>query len=83
MQIVGVSVPAKHQITRINELELTFNWKWNSKQRNHITGKSQRKINTTFQNFLYSHIDYHKDIFQMHGVLECHSSPWNFGSPQK
>ena len=35
-QIVRVTVPAKHQITQINELELTFNWKCNSKQKNHI-----------------------------------------------
>ena len=54
MQIVSVTVPAKHQITRINELELTFNCKWNSKQKNHKTWKSQRKINATFQNFLHS-----------------------------
>ena len=43
----------KHQITQINELEVTFNWKWNSKQKNHITWKSQCKIYTTFQNFLH------------------------------
>ena len=53
MQIVGITVPANHQITRINELELTFNWKWISKQKNQITWKSQRNINT-FQNFLHS-----------------------------
>ena len=51
MQIVSVTVPSKHQITRINELELTF---LNSKQKNHITWKLQHKINTTFQNFLHS-----------------------------
>ena len=36
MQIVSVTVPAKHQITRIDELELIFKGKWNSKQKNHI-----------------------------------------------
>ena len=36
MQIVSVTVSAKHQITQINELELTFNWKWNSKQKKNI-----------------------------------------------
>ena len=51
MQIV--SVTAKHQITRINELQLTFSWNWNSKQKNHKTWKSQRKINAPFQNFLH------------------------------
>ena len=45
MQIVSVTAPAKHQIIRINELELTFNWKWNYKQKSYITWKSQRKIN--------------------------------------
>ena len=54
MQIVSNTVPAKHQITQINELELTFNWKWNSKQKNHVTSNSQHKINTAFQHFLHS-----------------------------
>ena len=38
MQIVSVTVPAKliNQLTRINELELTFNWKWNSKQKKNM-----------------------------------------------
>ena len=53
IQIVSVTVPAKHQITWINELKLTFNWKWNSEQKNHATLKSQGKINTV-QNFLHS-----------------------------
>ena len=30
----NVTVPAKHQITRINKLELNFNWKWDYKQKN-------------------------------------------------
>ena len=54
MQIVSVTVHARHQIPQIDELELTFNWKQNSKQENHITWKSQHKINRTFQNFLHS-----------------------------
>ena len=33
MQIESVTVPAKHQITQINDMELNFNWKWNSKQK--------------------------------------------------
>ena len=53
MQILSVTVPAKHQINWINELELTFKWKWNSKQK-YITWKVTCKINTTFQNFLHS-----------------------------
>ena len=60
MQIVSVTVPAKHQITRINKLELTFNWKWNSKQKNQVTWKSQHKINATLQNFLHSQISYYQ-----------------------
>ena len=31
---MSVPVPAKHQITRTDEQELTFTWKWNSKQKN-------------------------------------------------
>ena len=54
MQIVSVIMPAKRQITQINKLELTFRWKWNSKGKNHTILKAQRKINTTFQNFLRS-----------------------------
>ena len=52
LQIVSVTVPAKHQITQINELELTFNWKWDSTQKNHLTWKSQSKLRA-FQSFLH------------------------------
>ena len=41
MQIVSVTVPSKHQITRINELELTF---LNSKQKNHIPYNTQPNL---------------------------------------
>ena len=54
MQIVSVTVPTKHQITQINKQELIFNWKWNSKQKSHLTLNSQHKIKTTFQNFLHA-----------------------------
>ena len=54
MQIKSVTVPTKHKTTQINQLELTFNWKWNSKQKNQTTWKSHHKINLTFQNFLHS-----------------------------
>ena len=36
MQTVSVAVPAKHQTIQVKEVELTFNWKWNFKQKNHI-----------------------------------------------
>ena len=32
---------AKHQITQISELELTFSWKWNSEQKNNLKVTTQ------------------------------------------
>ena len=56
MQIVRVTVPAEHQITPINKLELTFSWKWNSKQKIMSLESHNNKLtqNLTFQDFFDS-----------------------------
>ena len=51
MQILSVTVPAKHQITPINKLELTFNWKWNSKQKIMSLESHNNKLTQHFKTF--------------------------------